>query len=546
MILAIFNSCNKADEALTNEGNIKHSTSRSESMENEAMDLINMDNPMHDVIKYLKTGGRLPVTKYFRDYIDQIGRPKVVGNGYWPYSCAGNLLVLGYPGATCGGVGSSSSLQSASNSSNIIHCPSTILDPFNNKIHALAMYGSDDDRQGYYVYLPDNVNPNSKIVVLIHGGGWATGPDPNQSNGWASSYATTNNPLQSNIVKNLLIQGYVVVVPLYRLVSFGDTPSDIDANPISVLDQVNDIDAAIQHVHTYFPDCLEINANNIQVMGESAGGNLALLFAYTKANTSYIKSVVAVAAPTNMNQYAAFINNKALIDASISQVCETTTGNNFYVHNYSSTDPVNNKTHFPFYTYYDPTPDQPPLSVTTYLNPQNFSCRIADMNLWGNFGILGWLPVPFSVAANNTDKRRLDLYNLAQSLVKETVSNPSTSTLFQDISPCIALTSSLIIPTFIIHGTIDELVPYTQATNTMDTRLDDNGGLIGTYNSTNKNILGQSSPGPLLTSTIPTSYSSSGNKHIIKTYTGSGHVLYNPVSLNPLVQPDILTWLNGH
>ena len=65
------------------------------------------------------------------------------------------------------------------------------------------------------------------------------------------------------------------------------------------------------------------------------------------------------------------------------------------------------------------------------------------------------------------------------------------------------------------------------------------------YNSSNQNKYGQpSAPGfPSLPSIV--SYST-GNRHIIKTYTGSGHIFFNPISLNPLVKPDILTWLSGH
>ncbi len=65
------------------------------------------------------------------------------------------------------------------------------------------------------------------------------------------------------------------------------------------------------------------------------------------------------------------------------------------------------------------------------------------------------------------------------------------------------------------------------------------------YNSSNQYIYGQpSAPGfPALPSII--SYST-GNRHKIKTYTGSGHVFYYPKSSNSFVQPDILTWLNGH
>ena len=128
--------------------------------------------------------------------------------------------------------------------------------------------------------------------------------------------------------------------------------------------------------------------------------------------------------------------------------------------------------------------------------------------------------------------------------MRQQVSTPLTSTLFSSISPCFQLNASKNIPTFILHGTFDELVVYSQATNTMNSRLAANGG-VGMYNSSNQNINGLNSPAPLLTSTIPTIYTS-GNKHIIKTYTNSGHVFYNPISSNSQVQPDILTWLNGH
>ena len=498
LILAIFNSCNKADEALTNEGNIKHSTSRNESKEVESVDLINLDNPMRDVISYIKTGGILPVTKYFRDYTDQIGRPKVVGNGYWPYSCSGNLLVLGYPGATCGGVGSSSGFQSANNSSNILHCPTTISDPFNNKIHALALYGSDDDRQGYYVYLPNNVNPNSKIVVLIHGGAWMAGPNPDNSNGWGSAYST--NPAQNNLVKNLITQGYAVVVPLYRLVKYGNSNSEFTTNTIGILDQVNDIDAAITHVRTNFPSCLEINANNIQILGESAGANLALLYAYTKANTSFVKSVISVAGPTNMNQFADYLKNKPIPLFSC--------GGNYVLSNPNNTGYTN----IPYYISSD-------ISVlsTTIASVSPLNCSVSTVNGSGS--------------GTYSNLRITDGFNLLQSTIKQAEPNPLTSILFNNVSPCIQLTATRIIPTFIIHGLDDWIVPYSKSTSTMDSKLTSTGGLIGTYNS-------------IFPSNIPASnqYAALPNKHLIKLFYFSNH----DVSNHTQVLPDVITWFNGH
>jgi len=439
-------------------------------------------------------------------------------------------------------------------------------DTWGNAIQFIGRYGTDP-RQMYYVYVPTNVNQNSKIVVLIHGGAWITGPDPNQTNGWGSAYTVSGAQQNNNIVRNLLSQGYVVVAPLYRLVSYGDTPTDIAANPVSVTDQINDIDAAITHIHTYFPTCLygvgPVNANNIQVMGESAGGHLALMFAYTRANTSYIKSVVSVSAPTNLNQYFDFINNKSLIYSGGSWAnsipCNTSSGTDFVIDNYNyvtSTTTYNNKTHFPFFNYYDPNPTGPQLSVTTYINPQNFQCKIANMYLIGynqnTFAtIQNTITAPSApyIAAwvfpnQNTSKRRLDMYNLAQSIVRQTVSNPLINSVFQNISPCFQLTATRNIPTFILHGTFDELVIYKQATSTMDTRLATNGG-VSMYNSSGQNIYGQSAVVgyPVLPSTISFN---TGNRHMIKTYTNSGHVLYNPISQNPLVQPDILAWFNNH
>jgi acetyl esterase/lipase len=365
------------------------------------------------------------------------------------------------------------------------------------KIYAIGLYGDEDERQGYYVYLPDNFSANSKIVVLVHGGSWISGPDPEQTYGWGSAYST--NPTQDNIVKNLLAQGYVVVVPLYRLVQYGDNNTDILSNTVTIQDQVDDIDAAIQDVHNIFPNCLGINANNIQVIGESAGANLALLFAYTQANTSYIKSVVSVAGPTNMNQFANW-----LMSPPFAYSC----GTDFIVDNPNTTI----FTHFPYYNVYDPIV---PLITTAFVNP--VTCNVANIKL-GLF-------LTISPTSDNTAKRILNSYRLTESCVKQVITNPLSNTAFNNISPCAVLNASRIVPTFIIHGTDDWIVPYSKATNTMDTKLNSTGGLIGTYSSTGSGIPASST------------YATTNNKHLIKLYAGSNH----NVSDHSQTQPDIIT-----
>lgn len=397
-----------------------------------------------------------------------------------------------------------------------------VCDTWGNIVNKIASYGTDP-RQKYYVYFPANINPNSPIVVLIHGGGWITGPNPAVTRGWNSVSTPAGTETTNNIVKNLLTQGYVIVVPLYRLVQYGDNNTDIMANTITIQDQINDIDAAITHMKTNFPSCLNLNVNSVQVLGESAGANLALMFAYTKANTSYIKSVVSVAGPTNMNQFANWVKSPPF---------PFTCGTDLVVDNPNTTI----FTHFPFYSVYDPNAPLANLSITEFVNP--LTCGVAGIRF--NFLIPA---VPPYTASDNTAKRITNSFRLAQSCIRQIITTSTITTEFNNVSPCVALNASRIIPMFIIHGTDDWFVPYSKSTSTMDTKLASIGGLIGSYNSTNKSILGNNTP-PLLTSNIPTStyYATSTSKHIIKTYTNSNH----DVSNNAQTQPDILIWFNGH
>lgn len=546
-----FNTCTKSIEnqvnnTISNSSNTKNSNARNSngdtiSSEQTSINLSNIDNPIRDIEAYIKNGGRLPPTKALKIGVNP--NPKI------PSTVETQAVTPTYPNYhCCNGI-----CLTIPEDPYSFYAPFT--DTWGNQIQFIGHYGSDI-RQMYYVYLPSNLNPNSKIVVLIHGGGWTTGPNPDYVNGFVSSYTSTNTQTNT-IVYNLLSQGYVVVSLLYRLSSFCNENVDLPANPVSVFDQIDDIDAAIQHIHNNFPTCLwqkgPVYANHIQVMGESAGAQLALMYAYKRAVTTYVKSVVSVAAPTNLNQYADFIKNKSNIYTpwQPTVACNTTSGSNYVLDNFNFT----NQTHFPFFSVYDPNISN--LIISNAINPQNFNCKVANTYRYGYTLLIQNSPTPASgpnghviisgsPASQNTSLRRLDLFNLAQSIVKQPITDPLNNSLLHDASPCFGLTAARNIPTFIIHGTFDELILYSQATNGMAAQLTANGG-VGMYNSSNQNIFGVNgnASNPNLTSIIPTNYTA-GNKHIIKTYTNSGHIYYNPISNNTQVQPDILTWLNGH
>ncbi|MCC6582697.1 MAG: hypothetical protein IT271_03250 [Chitinophagales bacterium] len=181
-------------------------------------------------------------------------------------------------------------------------------------------------------------------------------------------------------------------------------------------------------------------------------------------------------------------------------------------------------THFPFYGIYDPNDPNVNLTITGFVNP--LTCTVAGIRL-------NWLipaVAPFT-ASYNTNKRITNTFRLAQSCIRQIITAPSVTTEFNNVSPCVALDTSRIVPTFIIHGTDDWLVPYSKATSTMNTKLASTGGLIGTYSSTTRPAIPASA-----------TYATTTSKHIIKLYTNANH----DVSNNAQTRPDILTWFNGH
>ncbi|MBP6154914.1 MAG: alpha/beta hydrolase [Chitinophagales bacterium] len=368
-------------------------------------------------------------------------------------------------------------------------------DAYNNIISAFGKYGTDI-RQQYYVQYPSNKNINSPIVVLVHGGAWFSGPNPDNVQGWGGGF-TTNAP--DNFVKNLLDNGFVVVTTLYRLSRLGITDAEMNSNPIILQDQINDIDAAIVHVRTNFPSCLGLNANSIQVLGESAGAHLALMWAYTKTTipSTYIKSVIGMYAPTNMQQYGNFLKN---IPSNQNFTC----GGMFIG--------------FPWYF--------PIVDITNpneVYNTTNFDCK----------------------AAGYPNSRVAQSYKMIQSLVGTAPINaPLSSNELLNASPFNALNSNRVIPTFIMHGKSDVLVPYNQATLNMDTRLAiaNNGGLLFNFTSSTGNV--------------PTTYAPTP-RHGIKQYDNANHGFlttdtniltssFSQTVLYLLIRLDAIKWLNGH
>jgi acetyl esterase/lipase len=454
----------------------------------------NLGSPTRELTKYLKNGGRLPVTQLMRDLRHISPTPKL--NSGYPYACGDEsypLIITAPPG-----------YDPASRYGNLSGNPFYIYDAFNNPINAIGIYGSDD-RNGYYVYSPLSSNENSPIVVLIHGGGWFSGPNPDYVNGWVFPYS--DNPSSTNLVKDLLNAGYVVVVPLYRLAKYGKDSTEIISNTITWDEQIDDIDDAINHVRDNFPECLNFNANSIQVLGESAGGHLALMWAYTRTtiSSSYIKSAITCYAPTNLQQYGEYLR-----DRPTKYYC----GNSYYsiCGNYILPNL------YPFYFYF------------------LFTNQYAVYNSSSTFDCIPGVTCINTPPAPLNDFRVIDsTYNLIQSASATLISNPISSSLLNDFSPKHTLSSGRIIPTFIMHSDAgsDLLVPYNQATDGMSSKLSSTGGLIATLTTNN--------------ASVSYDYPNETNKHLIKQFPGANHSWDNTTSsTKDSIRTNIITWLNGH
>ena len=143
-------------------------------------------------------------------------------------------------------------------------------------------YGTDSD-QKFDIYLPANRTLNTKVMILVHGGGWSSG-DKNDMNGFV----------------DLIFQNFenlAVVNINYRLADENNSPYPM---------QTDDITSIVNH--------LKDNRNNYVIddefgfIGTSAGAHLAMLWSYALDANSNINMVCSIVGPTNFTD-PAYLNN---------------------------------------------------------------------------------------------------------------------------------------------------------------------------------------------------------------------------------------------
>mgnify|MGYP003876800217 CR=1 FL=1 len=141
-------------------------------------------------------------------------------------------------------------------------------------------YGSNP-RNKIDIHLPQQRDTATAMVLLIHGGGWVAG----DKGDWSQE-----------IINEFLNSGYAVSSMNYRYAN-GDFHN-----------QINDIQQAIDFMRTK-SSSWKISSTKFALIGASAGGHLALLYAHAYDSLDVVKTVIPIVGPTDMtdpvfHQYA--------------------------------------------------------------------------------------------------------------------------------------------------------------------------------------------------------------------------------------------------
>lgn len=150
-----------------------------------------------------------------------------------------------------------------------------------NYVYLDTKYG-DNERHYFDLYIPKDKQVVG-IVLLLHGGAWMYGDE---------------NEFEARL-EQLATEGYAGVAVRYRY---------IDEN-VNLTDIMDDIDLAMARVKE-IGDSLGVEISGFLSTGGSAGGHLALQYAYSRAETSPIapKAVVSYCGPADLTDEYYYYN----------------------------------------------------------------------------------------------------------------------------------------------------------------------------------------------------------------------------------------------
>jgi len=205
-----------------------------------------------------------------------------------------------------------------------------------------VQYGSEV-RQKMNVFLPASRSHDStNVIVLIHGGGWVSG-DKNDFDTFGNAFR---------------IQGIAAVTMNYR---YADAAKGRDYS-----DLLDDVGSALK--------CLAdssrrytVKAENICLLGHSAGGHLALLYAYSRNSDRKVGKVVSLAGPTDLDD-PLFLSISGITD-----LVNNLTG--FDIDKRKAASPVNHLSPVTTYLYHGKTD-----AIVPWQQSDKLFSRVGSMN----------------------------------------------------------------------------------------------------------------------------------------------------------------------
>lgn len=148
-------------------------------------------------------------------------------------------------------------------------------------------YGSDSN-QTYDIYLPEGRTKNTKVMILVHGGGWSSGDKSSM---------------------DALIGLYRADFPDIALVNINYRLSDENNPPYPM--QIDDITSIVSQLKSKKDDY--VISEQYGFLGTSAGGHLSLLWSYAFDTQSNVNMVCSIVGPTDFTDPAYLENTDPLL-----------------------------------------------------------------------------------------------------------------------------------------------------------------------------------------------------------------------------------------
>ena len=184
----------------------------------------------------------------------------------------------------------------------------------NDTIIADVSYGSDS-KQVYDLYLPENRDSTTPVVLMIHGGAW---------------YGGQKEEMNSviNKLKNKWPNAAIVNMN-YRLAS--------NLNNIHHDEMMDDIKSVIGDVINR-KDEYQIS-ENMAIMGGSAGGQLSMIYAYNYNDYNNIKCVGNFFGPSIISDWSWYNSNNIWLGGNVGEILAEYVGQTWDTGVYDSVSP---------------------------------------------------------------------------------------------------------------------------------------------------------------------------------------------------------------